>query len=232
VIRVKVSQGLIVPGLGVVVFVLAHLLQNVWSVFHVDEVTHALRGLNRTALLAAVFALGLGEGTVVLGLYLPGTAVLILLLLGLQPGWGEALPLLACLMAGTMAGYVASFLAGRLMHRRLPSLVGEARFAQVRSLLERYGRLAVIPAALHPNQLALAFAVLGYFRPARPATYFALAAIAQGLWWMVYGLGAGVVAGQDLVTRGNFQLYVAALFFVWFLYELLGRPKSERMTIP
>lgn len=226
--RLNVGQSLIVPGLGVIVFLLAYFAQNVWSLFHVQDITEAVRNLPWAGVIAAMVLLGLGEGTVVLGLYLPGTAIVILLLIGLQPGWSEAMPLMAALMGGTMTGYAASFLAGRLLHRQLPSLVGRGRFEQVRSLLERYGLAGLAPAAIHPNQLALAFAILGYFRPGRLGLYFALAAVAQGAWWAVLALGADFIAGQRFVTSSNFQLYVAALFFAWFLYELLWRGMPAR----
>ncbi|MGH6768767.1 MAG: hypothetical protein ACRECO_07080 [Xanthobacteraceae bacterium] len=222
--RMSISGRLILPGAGVLVFLLAYFAQNVWHLFHVDDITRVLRGLDRSGLLLGMFVLGAIEGTVLLCFYVPGTAVVIVLLLALQTSVTEALPLLSALMAGTAAGYGASFLLGRFLQWRLPALVGEAHFRKVQGFIERYGLLAFLPGAAHPNQLALGFAVLGYFRPGGLWRYFAVAIAAQAAWWTLYVFGADLLAGQDLVTSSNFQLYVAAVFFAWFIYELFSGP--------
>jgi membrane protein DedA with SNARE-associated domain len=220
---INISRRLILPGLGVVVFLFAYLAQNVWHIFHIGDITRAMRSLDQAGLVAGMAILGLVEATVVLCFYAPGTAVVIVLLLGMQPGWVDGWPLVAGLMAGTMVGYGVSFVLGRLLQQRLPSLVGEAYFHKVRSLIERYGLLAFVPGAFHPNQLALAFAILGYFQAERVWRYFVVAGLAQLVWWSIYASAADLIASQNVVSSSNFQLYVAALFSIWFLYELLSR---------
>jgi membrane protein DedA with SNARE-associated domain len=223
------SRRLILPALGVAVFLLAHLAQNVWQLFHIDDVTRALRSLDPAGLVAGMALLGLVEGTIVLCFYLPGTAVVIILLLGMQPSLREALPLIAGLMAGTLAGYGASLWLGRLLQQKLPSLVGESYFRRVQSLIERYGLLAFVIGAFHPNQLALGFAILGYFRTEQPWRYLLVAAVAQCAWWGVYASAADLAAGQNVVSSSNFQLYVAGLFAIWLVYELLTRPHPQNI---
>ena len=225
---ITISRRLILPGIGIVVFLLAHLSQNVWQLFHIDDMAEAIRNLGRPGIVMAMVALGLVEATVVLCFYIPGTAVAIVLLLGMQPGWADALRLVAGLTVGTMAGYVASFVLGGLLQQRLPTLVGEAYFRKVQSLIARYGLLGFLLSAFHPNQLAVAFAILGYFRANGAWRYFAVAGAAQWMWWALYGAAAGLIARQNIVSSSNFQLYVAALFGIWFLYELLSRPRVER----
>jgi membrane protein DedA with SNARE-associated domain len=224
---ITISRRLILPGIGVIVFLLAHLAQNVWQLFHVDDVATAIRNLDRPGVVSAVAALGLVEATVVLCFYIPGTAVAIVLLLGMQPGWADAFPLIAGLTVGTMTGYIASLVLGRLLQQRLPSLVGEAYFHKVQSLIYRYGLLAFAFGAFHPNQLALSFAVLGYFHVQKVWRYFAVGGVAQLGWWALYGAAAELVAHQSVVSSSNFQLYVAALFGIWFVYELLSQPRPE-----
>jgi membrane protein DedA with SNARE-associated domain len=220
---INISRRLILPGIGVSVFLLAYLAHNVWQVFHIDDITRAVRNLDQAGVVMGMAILGLVEATIVLCFYIPGTAVAIVLLLGMRPGWTEALPLVAGLMAGTMLGYGASLVLGRLLQQHLPALVGEAYFRKMQSLIERYGLLAFIPGAFHPNQLALGFAILGYFRAAQVWRYFIVAGAAQLVWWSIYASAADLVASQNLVSSSNFQLYVAALFSVWFLYELFSR---------
>jgi membrane protein DedA with SNARE-associated domain len=217
---VHISRRLVLPALGVAVFVLAHFAQNVWHLFHIDDITRTLRNLDTAGLVAGMAILGFIEATIVLCFYVPGTAVVIVLLIGMQTGLREALPLLAGLMAGTLVGYCASLLLGRLLQEKLPSLVGEVYFHKVQLLIERYGLLAFAVGAFHPNQLALGFAILGFFRVSRMWRYLLVAAIAQTAWWSAYAGLADLIAGQTVISSSNFQLYVAGLFAVWLIYEL------------
>jgi membrane protein DedA with SNARE-associated domain len=220
---INIGPRLILPALGVAVFLFAYLAQNVWHLFHIDDITRAIRNLDQAGVVAGMAALGFVEATIVLCFYIPGTAVVIVLLLGMQPGWAQAWPLVAGLTAGTLLGYAASLVLGRVLQQRLPSLVGEAYFRKMQSWIERYGLFAFVIGAFHPNQLAIGFAVLGYFRAARIWRYFIVAGLAQLVWWSIYASAAELVSSQNVVSSSNFQLYVAGLFSIWFLYELLSR---------
>lgn len=220
---ISISRRLILPGLGIVIFLFAHLAQNVWQIFHIDDISRTIRNLDMTGVVTGMAILGFVEATVVLCFYVPGTAVAIVLLLGMQPGWAEALPLVAGLMAGTMLGYGVSFIAGGYLQQRLPRLVGETYFRKMQAWIERYGLAAFVPGAFHPNQLALGFAILGYFRAEQVWRYGVVAGLAQLVWWSIYASAADLIASQNVVSSSNFQLYVAALFSVWFLYELFSR---------
>jgi hypothetical protein len=220
---INMSRRLILPGLGIVVFLFAYLAQNVWQLFHIDDITRELRNLDQAGVVIGMAILGFVEATIVLCFYIPGTAVAIVLLLGMQPGWTEALPLVVGLMLGTLAGYGTSLLLGGLLQQRLPTLIGEAYFRKMQALIERYGLLAFVPGAFHPNQLAIGFGILGYFQASRVWRYFVVAGIAQLIWWALYASAADLIARQNLVSSSNFQLYVAALFCLWFVYELFSR---------
>jgi hypothetical protein len=220
---INISWRLVLPGLGIVVFLFAYLAQNVWQIFHIDDITRAIRGLDQAGLVAAMAVLGFIEATIVLCFYVPGTAIAIVLLLGMQPSLAEALPLVAGLAAGTLIGYAASIVLGRLLQQRLPSLVGEAYFHRVQGWIDRYGLAAFVATAFHPNQLATSFAILGYFQGQRVWRYFVVAALAQLVWWSIFATAADLVAGQTIISTSNFQLYVAASFAIWFVYELFSR---------
>ena len=99
----------------------------------------------------------------------------------------------------------------------------------MQSLIERYGLLAFVAGAFHPNQLALGFAILGYFRAERVWRYFVVAGLAQLAWWGFYASVADLVASQNIVSSSNFQLYVAALFSVWFAVRIV-LALSRRMS--
>jgi membrane protein DedA with SNARE-associated domain len=223
---INISRRLILPGLGIVVFLFAYLAQNVWQIFHIDDITRAIRGLDQAGVVLGMAVLGFIEATIVLCFYVPGTAVVIVLLLGMQPNLAEALPLVAGLSAGTLIGYGASLVLGRVLQQRLPSLVGEAYFHRVQGWIDRYGLAAFVVGAFHPNQLAIGFAILGYFRTQRAWRYFVVAGLAQLVWWSIYASAADLVASQNVISANNFQLYVAAGFAVWFLFELFARRVS------
>ena len=218
---INISRRLILPGLGIVVFLFAYLAQNVWQIFHIDDITRAIRGLDQAGVVMGMAVLGFVEATIVLCFYVPGTAVVIVLLLGMQPDLAEALPLVAGLSAGTLVGYGASLVLGRVLQQRLPSLVGEAYFHQVQGWIDRYGLAAFVVGAFHPNQLAIGFAILGYFRAQRVWRYFVVAALgATGVVGHLCVRGRPRRQPERRYRANNFQLYVAAGFAVWFLYEL------------
>lgn len=224
---IRLSRRLILPGLGVVVFLFAHVAQNEWHLFQIADITAAIRNLGYAGMVAGVAVLGLVEATIVVCFYIPGTAVAIVLLLGMQPGWSEAVPLLAALSVGTIIGYGISLFLGGLLQQRLPALVGERYFNKVQALIARYGLLAFVFSSFHPNQLALAFAILGYFRTPGVWRYFAVSGVSQLVWWGLYASLADWAARQSMVSSTNFQLYIAALFGIWFVYELFSRRRPD-----
>ncbi len=213
---------LIPPLAGVAISLVAYLAQNVWNLFHIQDVTDALRSLDPAGLAAALLLIGFVEGTVVLCFYIPGTAVVILLLLGLQPSWSEGVPLLAALMAGSLIGYAVSIGLGQVLKQRLPRLVGRTSFDRMRRFVDRFGQGAFAGIAFHPNALALAFSIVGYLGIRRTWLYLGVAALAQAAWWALIAATASGFSRQSVVTGGNFQLFLAALFSIWLLYELVS----------
>jgi hypothetical protein len=73
----------------------------------------------------------------------------------------------------------------------------------------------------------VAFAILGYFRAPSVWRYFAVSAVSQLLWWALYASFADWAARQTMVSSSNFQLYVAALFGIWFVYELFSQRRPD-----
>ena len=131
----------------------------------------------------------------------------------MQPGWAEALPLVAGLMVGTMIGYGASLVLGRRV-AATPAVAGRRSLFPQDAVIDRTATGCSLSClgAFHPNQLAVGFAILGYFRADRVWRYFVVAGVAQLVWWSIYASAADLVASQNVVSSSNFQLYVAALF--------------------
>jgi membrane protein DedA with SNARE-associated domain len=181
--------------------------------------------------MLCVGVLGLVEATVIACLYLPGTAILLVLLLGLQPTGATALSLLAALNVGTALGYGASWVMGRAVHSHLLRFMGESYVTKVDAAIERYGLASLLVLAAHPNNLAVAFSVLGATSGAGAIRYFIVALVIQNIWWIGFWSVAELFSQQQIVTRSNFYLYLAALFALWLAYELIvrkARPPTRR----
>jgi hypothetical protein len=217
----KASARAIVPLLGALLSLLAYLAQNVWGLFHIADLVAAIQSLDRGGLLIALGLIAAIEGTVLFCFYLPGIPLIILILLSLDLTWPDMLSIAASLMAGTMTGYAVSATLGRVMQERLPPLIGGSSFHRIRLFIERYGLLAVVPSAFHPNNLALTFAALGYFRARRLWLYFVTAIPAQAGWWILYANLVHTISRQNFITQSNFQLVLAVLFLLWFLCEII-----------
>lgn len=217
------SHRHLIPLAGLAIALSAYLLQNVFEVFSVEAIARAIQTADALTLLAAIAAIGIIEATVIVCLYFPGTAILIVLLLALQPSAAQSLWILAALNLGTLVGYGLSLRLGGALHARLPGLVGAAYVNRTRALIARFGSVGMAALAFHPNNLSLAFAIAGYSAAGGTARHLAIALAAQNVWWLGYASLAHVIAQQQLVTRSNFYLYLAALFALWLGYELTRR---------
>jgi membrane protein DedA with SNARE-associated domain len=211
----------ILPLIGLTIALTAYALQNVWGVINVDSVAKWIRALPVAGMLAAIAALAVIEGTVIVCLYFPGTAILIVLLFALHLSGGEAIQVLLALNAGTIVGYVASWRIGRAMQSQLPRFMGEVYVRKIDALIRRYGLASLLILSSHPNNLALAFAILGIASTATALKYFVVAVAVQNVWWLGFASVAELFAQQQVVTQTNFYLYLAAIFGAWLAYELI-----------
>ena len=217
----------LLPLIGFVIALTAYALQNVWGVIDVEALTAFIRTRDTFGIMLCIGALGLIEATVIACLYVPGTAVLIVLLLGLQPTGITALSVLVALNVGTVLGYLVSWLIGRAIQSHLLRLMGETYVAKVKAAIERYGLASLLILSAHPNNLAVAFAVLGMTSAGIAHRYFIVAVAIQSIWWIGFWSIAELFQQQQIVTRSNFYLYLAALFAAWLVYELLARWRTR-----
>jgi membrane protein DedA with SNARE-associated domain len=213
----------VLPLVGLTIALTAYALQNVWEVINVERIAQSIRSLGTTGTLFAIGALAAAEGTVIACLYFPGTAILVVLLLALHPTGAEALPVLIALNAGSVIGYLASWLIGRSLQSQIPRFMGEAYVDKVNGLIRRYGLASLLILSSHPNNLALAFAILGMASAGTALRYFAVAVAVQNAWWLGFAYTAELFTQQRFITHSNFYLYLAALFAAWLVYELIGK---------
>jgi membrane protein DedA with SNARE-associated domain len=213
------------PLIGLTVALTAYALQNVWGLVHVETVATFIRGRDITGMMLCIGVLGLIEATVIACLYLPGTAILIALLVILRPSGATAIAVVLALNAGTALGYAASWLIGRAIQSHLLRFMGETYVAKVKAAIERYGVASLVILAAHPNNLALAFAILGAASVAAAVRYFIVAIALQNVWWLGFASVADLFMHQQVITSTNFYLYLAAVFAAWLAYEIVRRKR-------
>jgi membrane protein DedA with SNARE-associated domain len=220
------ARRYILPLIGLVIALTVYALQNVWGVINVESVARSIRSLDTSGMLLAIGALAVVEATVIACLYFPGTAILIVLLLALHPTGAEAARVLLALNLGTIIGYVVSWLIGRAVQAQLPRFMGEAYVDKINTLIRRYGLASLLILSSHPNNLALAFAILGMSSVGTAVRYFAVAVALQNVWWLGFASMAELFSQQPFITRSNFYLYLAAVFAAWLAYELIRQRRD------
>jgi membrane protein DedA with SNARE-associated domain len=221
----------ILPLIGLTIALSAYVLQNVWGVINVQTVAQSIRNLDTAGMLLGIGALAVVEATAIACLYFPGTAILVVLLLALHPTGAEAIPVLLALNAGTVIGYVASWLLGRAVQSQLPRFMGEVYVGKINALIQRYGLASLLILSSHPNNLALAFAILGVASAGTALKYFVVAVGVQNVWWLAFAYTAELFSQQQFITQTNFYLYLAAVFAAWLTYELFNRYRAARPDV-
>jgi membrane protein DedA with SNARE-associated domain len=223
------AKRFLLPLIGLSVALTAYALQNIWAVISVEAVAQFIRGHDTPGLLLGIGALAIVEATVIACLYLPGTAILIVLLLALHPTGAEAAKVLLALNMGTVIGYAISWLIGRSVQAQLPRFMGEAYVHKINALIRRYGLASLLILSSHPNNLAIAFAILGMASAGTALRYFAVAVAVQNVWWLGFAYTAELFSQQQFITQTNFYLYLAAVFGAWLAYEIVSHYRATRM---
>jgi membrane protein DedA with SNARE-associated domain len=216
----------VLPLLGLTIALTAYALQSIWEVINVESIARWVRSLDTAGMLLAIGALAVVEATAIVCIYFPGTAILVVLLLALHPTGADAIPILLALNAGTVVGYVVSWLIGRAAHPQLPRFMGEAYVDKINALIRRYGLASLLILSSHPNNLALAFALLGLATAGTALRYFVVAVAVQNVWWLGFAYTAELFSKQSFITQSNFYLYLAAAFGAWLTYEVIRKRRT------
>ena len=179
---------------------------------------------------AAAFLVALLETVIVVGLFLPGSTLLLLLGALAAHGALDFADLLGFAVAGAVAGDNVNYWLGqRYGHQWRRDGVwrlSPAHFAQARRLFDRHGAKSVFLARFIPSMKEIAPLVAGTvgMRHRSFMLWNVLGAIGWGLQW----IGAGYVFGHSLklaqvwMSRAGIAL-VAVLLAVWLLWLLQRR---------
>jgi hypothetical protein len=109
--------------------------------------------------------------------------------------------------------------------------MGEAYVNKINALIRRYGLSSLLILSSHPNNLALAFAILGVASVGTALKYFVVAVAVQNVWWLGFAYTANLFTKQQFITPTNFYLYLAAVFAAWLTYELFNRHRTARLDV-
>ena len=104
--------------------------------------------------------------------------------------------------------------------------MGEAYVGKINALIRRYGLASLLILSSHPNNLGLAFAILGMASAGTALRYFVVAVALQNVWWLAFAYTAELFSRQQFITQTNFYLYLAAVFAAWLVYELIKRRRA------
>ncbi len=205
-----------------------------WKVFDLPqpEVVYAtiVDWYNQYGLMVVAFA-ALVEGVVLVGLYFPGSAVI---LIGVASSRGDplrAVAVVACVNAAFIVAAFWNFAIGYFgMHAVIERLGGEQWLNRARQRYERYGALILAPCFVHPNLGGFMSVAAGIGRLAL-GRFAVICVVSIVLWNSAWGFVAYFLAGvveqvatQPWLVVGGLSIWV----FVAFVWGAVRRePKAD-----
>jgi membrane protein DedA with SNARE-associated domain/membrane-associated phospholipid phosphatase len=155
--------------------------------------------------IALVFLIAFGEALLIIGLFVPSTAVLvgagILVGTGHLPFW----PVFLATTAGAIAGDQISYWAGRLFGQRLKTLWPLNRYPQLvargEDFVRQHGGKSIAIGRFVPGVKAVVPGIVGMFGMGQ--LYFAAINFSSGLVWGAAHVLPGILIGQGLAFAGE-----------------------------
>ena len=175
--------------------------------------------------VAIVFLIALGEALLIIGLFVPSTAVLvgagILVGTGNLPFW----PVFIATTVGAVAGDQLSYWAGRLFGQRLKTLWPLSRYPQLvargEDFIRRHGGKSIAIGRFVPGVKAVVPGIVGMFGMSQ--FYFASINIGSGTVWAAAHVLPGILIGQGLAFAGELSGHlVMVLFMLLVLLAVAG----------
>ncbi len=160
---------------------------------------------NPTWAIVIVFLIAFGEALLIIGLFVPSTAVLvgagILVGAGHLPFW----PVFLATALGAIAGDQISFWAGRFFGQRLKALWPLNRFPQLvergEGFVKSHGGKSIALGRFVPGVKAVVPGIVGMLGMSQ--LYFLSVNVSSGLVWAALHLVPGLLIGQGLALAGE-----------------------------
>lgn len=155
--------------------------------------------------IAIVFLIAFGEALLIIGLFVPSTAVLVGAGMLVGTGHLEFWPVFAATAFGAILGDQLSYWAGRLFGDRLKTLWPLKRYpvlvARGEDFVRRHGGKSIAIGRFVPGVKAVVPGIVGMFGMGQ--VYFALINVTSGLFWALAHLLPGMLFGQVLAMAGE-----------------------------
>jgi len=165
---------------------------------------------------ASVFGLALSESVPVLGVVVPGTAVILAISVLVPSGVVTLWPLLIAATAGAIIGDGFSFWLGRRYHREMLGLWPLSRYpgliTRSEAFLSRHGHKSIFLARFTPGVRAFVLLLAGML--GMPARRFYAANVTSALVWAPSHILPGVLVGASFGHLGAAAKPLAVLVVV------------------
>jgi membrane protein DedA with SNARE-associated domain/membrane-associated phospholipid phosphatase len=172
--------------------------------------------------IAIVFLIAFGEALLIIGLFVPSTAVLVGA--GMLVGTGHLAfwPVLIATCAGAILGDQLSYWAGRMFGDRLKTMWPLNRYpalvAKGEDFVRSHGGKSIAIGRFVPGVKAVVPGIVGMLRMSQP--FFLFVNVTSGIFWGVAHVFPGILLGQGLAFAGELSGRLAILLLI--LIVLLG----------
>ena len=155
--------------------------------------------------IAIVFLIAFGEALLIIGLFVPSTAVLVGAGMLVGTGHLEFWPVFAATAFGAILGDQLSYWAGRLFGERLKTLWPLNRYpvlvARGEDFVRKHGGKSIAIGRFVPGVKAVVPGIVGMFGMGQ--AYFATINVTSGLFWTAAHVLPGMLFGQVLAMAGE-----------------------------
>lgn len=160
---------------------------------------------NPTWAIAIVFLIAFGEALLIIGLFVPSTAVLVGAGMLVGTGHLDLWPILLATIIGAILGDQLSYWAGRLFGERLKTMWPLNRYpalvARGEDFVRQHGGKSIAIGRFVPGVKAVVPGIVGMFGMGQ--FFFAAVNISSGIVWGAAHVFPGILLGQGLALAGE-----------------------------
>ncbi len=155
--------------------------------------------------IAIIFLIAFGEALLIIGLFVPSTAVLVGA--GILVGTGHLgfWPVVVATAAGAIAGDQVSYWAGRLFGTRLKTMWPLNRYPQLvargEDFVREHGGKSIAIGRFVPGVKAVVPGIVGMFGMSQ--MFFIIVNVTSGIFWTLAHILPGILVGQGLAIAGE-----------------------------
>ncbi|MES2471044.1 MAG: VTT domain-containing protein [Patescibacteria group bacterium] len=205
--KAKIKQGFVSAAAPLIYLGLFLLLSLVWWAFSMPEPQYVFNYILNLFDTHGLMIVGLAafiEGLVLINIYFPGSAVIVIGVIAEKgDAKGAALVVLTTTIAFILSGVVNYFIGYYGLHSIIKKFGGETWLKQAEAWYQRSGNKAILASYMHPNLGAFISVACGNARYnfARFLQYAATASICWNILWGIIVFNFATMMGRA-VTQG------------------------------